>query len=454
MTDDAEIPALVPDGAGHSFVLYGDACSGVPGAPHEATHRAVNAVVARLRPAPEFIVFPGDEIIGLTDDMDALRAQWRHWLDHEMAWLDRARCPVYHATGNHTTYSAESEAVFAEMLPHLPRNGPEGQAGLSYVVRRGDLVMVFVHTLDSGLGGEGHLDTGWVARALAEHDDARWKFVIGHHPALTVNGFAGAYARTIGPDYVEPFWRILRDAGVTAYLCSHILAFDVQAREGVLQITTAGAGTAHRMPEGIEYLHAVQVALDAGGMRYQVLDTEGAVRERLAWPLAGPDGWTPLVEGAQAAPISGPCDAAADPPRMMHLRLRGEVTPDAGPARQTLLAASDGAGWDPLWIGLTGASRRLTITLQPQAGRSPHYWFGPDLEGAFDLTLALHGGMGPGGILWRQGEGAWSSCVSAASWGLERLDWPATWHLGARPGGREPFRGTGLGIAHSGAGAA
>jgi hypothetical protein len=46
-----------------------------PGALHENTFASVNAVVQRLHPRPEFILFPGDEIIGLTPDADALRAQ-------------------------------------------------------------------------------------------------------------------------------------------------------------------------------------------------------------------------------------------------------------------------------------------------------------------------------------------------------------------------------------------
>ncbi|MCG8691418.1 MAG: hypothetical protein MI806_09435, partial [Minwuiales bacterium] len=115
------IPALTPRGAGHQFVLYGDSCSGVPGAPHEKTFAAVNAVVSRLAPPPEFIIFPGDEVIGLTADETELRAQWRHWLDVEMAWLDAQAISLYHTTANHTTYDAMSERVFAEMLPHLPR---------------------------------------------------------------------------------------------------------------------------------------------------------------------------------------------------------------------------------------------------------------------------------------------------------------------------------------------
>src|SRR5688572_22286536 len=115
------IQALLPRGDGHQFLCYADSCSGVPGAPHEKTFASVNAVVRRLRPQPEFICFPGDEIIGLTADAEELRRQLRYWLDHEMAWLAREAIPFYPTTGNHTTYDDMSEAVFREVLSHLPR---------------------------------------------------------------------------------------------------------------------------------------------------------------------------------------------------------------------------------------------------------------------------------------------------------------------------------------------
>jgi hypothetical protein len=291
------IPALLPRGPGHQFVLYADSCSGLAGGRHEETFARVNAVVASLEPAPEFILFPGDEIVGLTGDAEALKAQWRYWLDVEMAWLDRAAIPLYHTTANHTTYDAMSERVFAAMLPDLPRNGPPGQAGLSYFVRRGDLLMAFVHTGWSGLGGEGHVETDWLAATLAAHRDARHKLVVGHHPVFPVNGFAGDSQREIAAEHGPEFWRILVENEVFAYLCSHILAFDVQVHDGVLQVLSAGAGTAHRMPEDVEYLHCVQAALDGQGLRFQVLDTEGLPRERLSWPprLAPCREWTPLA---------------------------------------------------------------------------------------------------------------------------------------------------------------
>ena len=176
------IPALTPrDGAGHQFVCYADCCSGVPDAPHEATFAAVNGVVARLRPQPEFICFPGDEVRGLTADDEELRSQWRYWLEREMGWLDRSRVPLYHTTGNHTTYDAASEALFRQVLAHLPRNGPPGQEGLSYFIRRDDLLLVFVNTNWSGLGGEGRVETAWLERTLADHADARHKLVPTSH---------------------------------------------------------------------------------------------------------------------------------------------------------------------------------------------------------------------------------------------------------------------------------
>ncbi|RDI57198.1 metallophosphoesterase family protein [Microvirga subterranea] len=424
------IPALLPRTPGHHFVLYGDTCSGVPGALHETTFASVNAVIRRLSPQPEFILFPGDEIIGLTPDADALRAQWRHWLDHEMAWLDRQTIPLWHTTGNHTTYDVFSEDVFREVLD-LPRNGPPGQEGLSYWVRRGDLLLVFVHTLWTGLGGEGHVETAWLEHVLREHADARHKLVLGHHPVHPVNGFSGPYQREIGPEHASRFWGLLVEAGVLAYLCSHILAFDVQVHRGVLQICTAGAGTAHRMPEGVEYLHCVQAALDDQGLRYQVLDTEGRARERLTWPMnpLSPGTWMELSVGEAAAPFTGPLGEGC----RIEFRFQGRTVAEAAGAAQTLFTAFSRGSLAPLWIGLRGPRQTLTLIFGREPGRSPHYWVGPDLpEGQdFDLHLAIHPDMGPGGVLYRLAEETrWSSFAAASATGLAALHWPGQWSIG------------------------
>lgn len=444
------IPALLPRGEGHQFVCYADACSGVPEAPNVAKFAEVNRIVARLSPPPEFICFPGDEIMGLTTDVDALREQWRSWFDEEMAWLDRAAVPLYHATGNHTTYDTMSEAIFSEVLRGLPRNGPVGQEGLSYFVRSDDLLLVFVNTCWSGLGGEGRVETAWLERVLGRHADARYKLVVGHHPVFPVNGTSGPFQLELGPAEGAAFWKVLVRHGVIAYLCSHILTFDVQVQQGVLQILTAGAATAYRKPD--EYLHAVQLALDTEGIRYQVLDPAGEVREWLSWPPVLPPSaeWAPLGAGQQPAPVKDEARAAPESVTLTVWHFVGRCAVAGAGDAQTLLS-----GWNPgpslpaLWIGLLGPEHRLGVLMSPQAGRSPRLWLGPTLQpGApFAVQIALHPGMGPAGFLWRWSDnGPWSSMPGAEAWGAERLILPARWSVGHDrddPRAR-PFRGEGL----------
>jgi hypothetical protein len=366
-----------------------------------------------------------------------------------MSWLDRTAIPLYHTTGNHTTYDPMSEAVFQDVMSHLPRNGPPGQEGLTYFVRRDDLLLIFVHTLWSGLGGEGCVETEWLAETLSRHADARHKLVFGHHPVFSVNGFAGAYQRDINPEMGQRFWEILVRHDVLAYVCSHMLAYDVQVHDGVLQILTAGAGTAHRMPEEIEYLHCIQAALDADGLRYQVLDTDGEVREWLQWPWQLPpdESWAPF------APLTPYAARSREPQaELVIFNFAGRLAADGFGEEQTLLCGqAEPDALAAVWIGLKGRDNRLAVLLSPQKGRSPHLWYGPSIPAGepFSIQLALHNGLGPGGLLWRRDDASpWSSLTGASAWGLERLSWPANWFTGQGPAGPDdrPFRGQDLRI--------
>ncbi|KAA3664157.1 MAG: hypothetical protein DWQ04_07155 [Chloroflexi bacterium] len=446
------IQALGPhDGNGHQFVCYADCCSGIPDAPHEETFAAVNNVVARLQPQPEFICFPGDEIKGLTANEKTLHEQWRYWFELEMKWLDKENIPLYHTTGNHTVYDSVSEAVFRQVLSHLPQNGPSGEEGLTYYVRRDDLLLIFVNTLSLALGGEGRVESVWLDQTLSDHADAKYKLVFGHHPVYSVNGFSGICQRDIDPEDGRKFWEVLTRHNVLAYMCSHILAFDVQVHEGVLQILTGGAGTIHRMPEGIEYLHCVQAAIDNNGLKYQVLDTSGEIREWLKWPLhiSASTTWDQWENG-DAYNLRGIDESEDASEQFVVWRFSGICDLANDGEAQTLLC-----GWHstqdlaPFWIGLRGKENRLCILLSPEPGRSPHLWRGPTLspDKPFEIQIGIHTGMGPGGLLWRWHDSApWSSLIGASPWGAERLTWPTHWHIGyGQYGlGSSSFRGTNL----------
>ncbi len=445
----SNIPILKSRQKGHHFLVYGDSCSGIAGAMHEETFRQVNAAIRALASPPDFICFLGDEIMGLTTDAEQLRRQWRHFFDREMAWLDRDLTPLYHSTGNHTVYDSASEKVFREVMPHLPGNGP---GGLSYFVRRGDLLLVFVNTLDASTGGEGTVETKWLDEILRQQRDARHKLVFGHHPVWAVNGYAGDYQRVIERENGRRFWDVLLRHGVLAYFCSHILAFDVQVQSGVLQVCTAGAGTAHRMPPEQEYLHFVQAALDDNGddtgLRYQTLDRHGEMREWLSWPWQLPPAanWAPFTPTA-AKSLPADCLQHSETASLVAWEISLRLTPDTTAQPQTLLCAQAEGGALPwLWLGISGVDQHLTALLSPQANRSPHRWQGPALprDRQFSLQFAIHSGMGPGGLLWRWSDAHdWSSMMGASAWGVERLPWSSEWRIG-EAAIQEAFRGCDL----------
>jgi hypothetical protein len=199
-----------------------------------------------------------------------------------------------------------------------------------------------------------------------------------------------------------------------------------------LQILTAGAGTAHRMPEGAEYLHCVQAAVDQYGLRYQVLDTAGERHECLSWPVMLPpsDEWQPLSLGVNANPIE------AGEAILLAFEFVGEVslTGEACPIQTLLTMVGDNpAELAPMWVGIVGEDERLMVKISPRPGRSPHMWVGPRiaLDEPFQFQIAFHAGMGAGGILWRWSDNdVWTSFEGISYWGTERVNYGSYWHVG------------------------
>src|SRR5262249_9364335 len=148
-----------------------------------------------------------------------------------------------------------------------------------------------------------------------------------------------------------------------------------------------------------------------------------------------------------AAPDADQTGRAA---RLTAHRITGILASTTGASPQTLLCTQGDSGALPsLWIGLTGAENRLTVLISPSAGRSPHHWYGPAFSPCdrFEIHVAIHTGMGPGGILWRGADDSrWSSLIGTSPWGPEKLLWPIALSIGfdqRGPSGR-PFRGNDL----------
>ena len=461
------IRALVPrDQQGHHFVLYSDSTSGSPGSPSARNLQAVNAVVARIQPQPEFVAFPGDAIVGVTADYDELRRQWDYWYNSEMKWLEGKGIPLFQSTSNHNTYDYGSERIFRDVHPAIPQNGPDDQKGLAYFIRRGNLLYVSTHQPRRpplrrvpDYRPDMLIDSEWLNQVLTTNEDAEYKLVAGHYPAFPVNGYAQDPRWCLKPEERQPFWDVLVKHKIDAYLTSHIIAFDVQVHEGVLQILSGGAGTIFGpggfMPGRTEYHHAVQIAIDGTGVRYQVLDIQADVRESLLWPfsLAPSESWEPL-DADNAPPRRSRARAAmiADVWKgIVAWRFRGEL----GRTKVDQQAATLLYGWGEdgpatVWIGFEGNPPQLTVRLIPEPTYGSQTWTGPTFEeqSAFDFQVALHPGMGPGGVLFRTNDSSpWTSLSSTSARGAEILRWPTrAWAVGTGQSGPtdRPFQGSNL----------
>ena len=167
------------------------------------------------------------------------------------------------------------------------------------------------------------------------------------------------------PDNTRAFWDVLERHNVLAYVCSHIIAYDVQVHRGVLQVCTAGAGTNWgpdgSMPGATEYLHLLQGTLDAGGLRYHVIDTSGKLREWLDWPveLAATSSWQPIPDGI-APVLPKPADWKSRPGTQHALAFDFQGTLGGGGDGQTLLSGwDDNEGPHIFWAGLVGPDQRI-----------------------------------------------------------------------------------------------
>ena len=370
----------------------------------------------RLDPRPQFACFLGDLIWGLTPehgpnhDGEALRREWAEKLAREMKPLADLDVPVFRIPGNHDTMTPVSEIVWREVFHEMPQNGPQGQEGLTWFERQGDLLIIGISVYAMNMGSPftmmgGRVDHGWVDRVLAEHSDAKFKLVLGHSPVHPVNGH-NAPKWGMLREFGEPFWEVLVRHNVTAYLCSHVIAFDIQVHDGVPQITTGGAGTNSGpggcMPAPAEYHHCVQLAVDELGLRGQVLDTVGTAREQFQWPLPR-DG---VIEWSfKSEPL---------PPSPSRVLLSGHSANDAFPR---------------IHVSLDGYQPRLNVALYDPADVYPNSWHGPevDIGRPFELTVAIDPAMGPGGVLARVGNGRYSSLETDVPHGYKANGWPETW---------------------------
>ncbi len=269
-----------------ALTLLGDSCSGVSGQTFEANlARVVGRILAR-DDRPDALLYLGDHIQGYTDDVADLHAQWDHFLTREFHTLDERHERVLHLAGNHDANTPVSAAVCEARMP-IPA-AARRRKGLNYVLDVEDAEIVVLSTCDLANRGFAAVDMPWLEETLRALS-APIRLVAGHYPFHPVNGYDEAPKWVFPEDQRARVWGLFRESGVLAYLCSHIIAFDFQVHDDVVQLCSGGAGTEYGpggvMGEG-EYRHFVTCEVSPDRFAFEAIDEGGVTRETGAHSFA------------------------------------------------------------------------------------------------------------------------------------------------------------------------
>jgi len=200
--------------------------------------------IAALKPRPDFVVFTGDMVLGLTANLSELHRQLESWIDvYRNSDLGRnTKIRLIAMPGNHESLVGEkgaqasnpgAEAVWlAAMQPFIAGNngptagGPDNlqsdQSQLTYSFDFHDSHFVLLNT--DPFGAVATVPIFWIHQDLATAaGDANLKhvFVMGHKPAFTPTFASSEQSLDSNPNLRNQFWDELNNDGVGYYLVSH-----------------------------------------------------------------------------------------------------------------------------------------------------------------------------------------------------------------------------------------
>lgn len=380
-------------------LFFGDSCVGTDPSHMRNLKRVVDLsleLVDRHRVTTGF--FLGDQVMGYCDSQ-TLRRQWKEFTVGPIRDLSDRLLNFRQIASNHVSYDAESVAVYEEVC------GPAEWGvifdGVQYLA---------LNTAWPSRGGNGGVDCDVLERRLSALDPSLPIVVIGHHPIWPVNGFGNDLSPwNIPADEGKRAWDIMRAKGVTLYACSHIIAFDVQLHDGLVQLCTGGAGTeygpAGAMPGLVEGLHAVLVdGLGTGRLEIDRIPAADTHAEK--WLLVRTaTGWTPVI----GPTVGNPTEAQGI---VMTIRSSGgELGNFKGFAKYE----------GPPVLDIEVGESQLRVELVPCPGEDPRMWRGRIPQSWSEIRLVAQTWTGPGGLLISVDGSEFNSLEALCSRGLEQV---------------------------------
>lgn len=191
---------------GYRFVVYGDsrAAKGDPSIINRPILGAINSQIRHLSPKPRFVFFLGDDVL------PGWAYNYTHNNLHTWARFMKqtlGKIPCYTAVGNNDLYGNTGwtefplQTEYQRFFAHLPSNGPEHYKKLAYSLEYGhgkerSLFIVIdsfgfykkdgsLVNFDNGIDEE---QLKWVGER-AKSQKARYKFVLSHGPAFSIEGW-------------------------------------------------------------------------------------------------------------------------------------------------------------------------------------------------------------------------------------------------------------------------
>jgi Calcineurin-like phosphoesterase len=250
LDDDFLVP-LAPNKIEYSFVfmgcnriLKGDISPDNPSTANLAQLERSFTEIAALRPRPEFVVFTGDLVVGLTTDLNVLRSQLASWIDvYRNSDLGRdKKIRLIALPGNHESLfgvkgsqqsNPGAEAVWLSLMqPYIagnngpPAGGPDNlqtdQSQLTYSFDFRDSHFVILNT--DPFGAVATVPLNWLhgdLTAAADDPHVKHTFVLGHKQAFSPADSSSEEALDSNPNLRNQFWDELNSAGVGYYLVAH-----------------------------------------------------------------------------------------------------------------------------------------------------------------------------------------------------------------------------------------
>lgn len=215
----------------YRFVVYGD-CRSAKGESFPFNQKilgAINEKISALHPRPEFAFFLGDCVYpGWTRNyLHNNLIDWKQFMQRGLGNI-----PFYTAVGNNDLYGNTGwtefplQTEFQKTFGDQPSNGPQSYKKLAYAIEHGkgnekSLFIVLdsfgfyeqngaLVNFDNGVDQE-QLD--WLAKK-AKNTDARYKFVLSHGPAFSVEGWP------VHPS-IKKVWKIMGQNHFDGFYSAH-----------------------------------------------------------------------------------------------------------------------------------------------------------------------------------------------------------------------------------------